>query len=307
MSTPYTVIAGDRSYTVVDDRTWVYRALITGAVRDEITGDAPAGTLDIRTTAQGVQIRSAGLGIYGVSGYPERSIPDAAASYTFDLSVVAEGYRPAGVSVLIAPNAALPVTAPEVLLRRLPVQIAGRVVNDVNGSPVPGARVELVTPLAVALHLPARFAHAAGVAVRARGLAPEALARSVVTAAPAGGTRVILDNQTGLAPDDVVLFDPAREAEYAIVDSLAPVGVNLTAPLNRSFSPGTVVRRIVPGAVVASSTLAQPCEAGEAVLLLSSNLAASAVEIDDPPHREFHALGARTSAQGYYSSRVLPG
>jgi hypothetical protein len=37
------------------------------------------------------------------------------------------------------------------------------------------------------------------------------------------------------------------------------------------------------------------------VLLLSSNLAANAVEIDDPTRREFHALGSRTSAQGYYS------
>ncbi|MBV1796842.1 hypothetical protein [Siccirubricoccus sp. G192] len=89
-------------------------------------------------------------GLVVVTADPEMPLPPP-----FTLRLREPGFQPAEQVVALPADPALPVAAPELLLRRLPRSLGGRVVAAASGAPVPGATLSLAAagPLAGALLL----------------------------------------------------------------------------------------------------------------------------------------------------------
>ncbi len=112
MGVSYQVEANSVLYTVVDDCTTTYWALITGHVTDEILGEftAPGFTVELSRSDMGT--RTTEKGLYAVTGYPEQSFPQLGImGYTVNLVLTAPGFRDYPISVSIPMAAAFPVPA----------------------------------------------------------------------------------------------------------------------------------------------------------------------------------------------------
>jgi hypothetical protein len=304
-----------RVYATVDDLTLFYRALIVGRVRDELTGSPLQTPFAVTADRPDMQARPADGGLYCFAGRPEVLFPQLnTTAYTVNLVLSADGFRDAPLAVTIPVNAVFPVLAPDAALRRLPVRVQGRVVENATGrAPIPGAKITLVddpsppSPLTahpIALRTPLRFAHAGGVTVNRRALTASATARHLTADAPAGSRTLVLDNRTGLGANKVLRLGPANLHEYAVIESLPPEPgtVRLHGPLIRSFPKDAEVRDVTPGPVLSSRALAQDADAGDGLLLLNGILSADTIEIAEPApaQKEYHALGALSDAEGFY-------
>src|ERR1044071_10520789 len=121
MSVPYRVITETGVFTVVDDQVFVFQALVTGLVQDEITGEGLPKAFELSAGRDDVRVRTMQAGLFGIAGYADRVFPDlATAAQTLHLSITAPGFRNGSLDVTLSAGAQLPVTAPPVALRRLP-------------------------------------------------------------------------------------------------------------------------------------------------------------------------------------------
>jgi len=307
---------GTRLYSVADDITSVYRAVITGAVSDEILGDfvAPGFTVSVTRTDLGCKTTAEGL--FAITGYVEQSFPKLnLMGYSVDLTLGAPGFRDYALSVAIPQNASFPVPAPAIAMRRLPVRVQGRIVADTaQRLPIAGARVSSVDPSSpppshlVALRSPLYFAHAA--AVTALELSMTVSGSAQLTSVAANGAKVLnLSDRTGLAVDSVLRLSNASRTllEYGVVESMGPGSgtgqVFLRNALNRTYSAGvaTQVDFVSPGAVTATATLSADANAGDGILVASQLLTGPTVAIEPGTAAvEYHDLGAVTDSNGYY-------
>lgn len=204
----------NRTYTVADDVKTVYRALMTGMIRDEITGEPPRIAFTIRVDRDGVEVKTMADGLFCISGYAERVFPSlSSTSYSVGLVIAVPDYKEVTQTIVVPMAATFPVNVPTVQLRRLPIRLQGRVVEDTTArDPIPNASVLIVNPppsppapplteYVVALRSPLSFDHASGVsALDATGtimnLARKADAGDGViflTGEPSGTTIEILD------------------------------------------------------------------------------------------------------------------
>jgi hypothetical protein len=319
LAVPYQVVANSVVYTVVDDCTTAYWALITGRITDEILGDFTAPGFAVGLSRNDMGTRTTEKGLYAVTGYPEQAFPQlSTTSYVVNLVLTAPGFRDYALPVTIPISAAFPVSAPVAAMRRLPVRIQGRVVNATTRAPISGATVvsvddPLSPPPAVhttALRTPLYFAHASAAKVQ-----QVTMASGVSTTLQQqflGGTQALnLMVRTGLGPNSILRISDASQTqvEYGIVASLgpgpaaSPGQVFLRTPLSRTYPlPGTTVVLVTPTLVGASAGLSTDSGVGDGVLL-TPQLFSGIVVIDaaSPTLVEYHEVGALTDADGYYS------
>jgi hypothetical protein len=314
--------AGDRTYTVVDDLTRTYRALIAGTVRDEITGYPPSTRFRVQVAREDLYARTLDGGLYCLGGYPGRVFPDHEnVGHTVDLAIAVPGYREVRLTVHVLPNIGFPVLVPDVQLRRRPIRIQGRVVteNQEHRGPVADAKIRIVddpkanpppTEHVVALRTPLHFDHAAGVSVHQRELTLVGSSKQLATEAPAGSRTLTLSNREGLADGDILGTGSDIQLEYALIESLAPTpadpgqpgDVTLRSALTRSLAADTRVQKVTPGPIGATRSLVREAEAGDGVLILDNPLDVDTIEIGEPTSQdlEYHALGALTDDEGFY-------
>ncbi len=318
MSSSYSIAVESQSYSVVDDRTIVYWAVITGSVQAEVFGSAVGQDFGVRLSRTDLKGKTTESGLFAITGYPEISFPKLGfTSYTVDFVLTCPGFRDLPVTVTIPAGAALPFVAPGYTLRRLPVRIQGRVVSDVTHLPLPANLVVAVDsptppppvfPHTILLRSPLYFAHPKTTDAKEVTLALAGSA-SLTKAATAGDEVVWLTNTTGLTGAAFVrLSTPSNTlVEYGVVDHLGPDPgqVVLTNALHRGYAagPGTLVtfQTATTGVQVAKLTI--DADAGDGILVADSLIDVSTVVVDSgsPTAIEYHELGAITDADGYYS------
>jgi hypothetical protein len=325
------VVAGDRTYLVVEDRTLTYQALVVGQAVDELTGRPPAGPVRVRVTLRlagsavplgdgrlaPVAGDGGGFALAGVAG----DVFLAGNAYEVDLSVTAEGYLTSSAVVAVpAGTTQFPRPGVRVELRRPAVRLAGRVMKRRSTTPKPvAATVQVIAPAGlVGLGRPLAFTHRA--ATPAAPVVPVAIQPlgadlRLLEDAVAGATRLRLGDRTGLGvAGTVVQLGLGPEAEYAVVDALEPPAgpgrsgpVRLRAPLARRHRPGTPtpVRRATVTTLGAGTALARDAFAGDEVAFLQSATAFAApatVQVGTGAEAEYLPLvptRATTSAGSY--------
>jgi hypothetical protein len=314
--------AANRTYLVVDDTTIECRAIVVGQVINEVTGAPLQGPFLVDADNTSLAVKTAGSGLYCLSGYPDRAFGDLGVAYTLNLAVTAPGYRDGTGSVVIPANATLPVSAPDVAVRRLPVRLQGRVTEETGShAPIPGATIIAVDPPGtppaehvIVMRTPVHEQHpTVGVTVQGRNLvlaAPPGPTKQLATDAHREERTVTVNNRQGLAANQILRIGPEIWSEYAVIKQVSPTPPNLAqpgdvelhSPLTRSVVAGTAIDVFTSGAAVGlARQLVHATESGDGVLILDGIPSADVIEITDPVRPvEYHALGALTDADGYY-------
>lgn len=324
MSSPHQVAVGNLLYTVVDDCTTSYVAVFTGSVSDEILGELYAPDLTVVTGRADLATKTTANGLFAVTAYPDLSFPNhASISYpALDFFVKAPGFRDLKITTLPVTagqpfpfSIAAPVPA---VLRRLPVRIQGRIVNDATRAPIAGALVlSLDNPVApttihtTALRTPLYFDHAGGTPAQLVTIAPAGGA--ALSADVSVGVQVVnLSTRTGLGPNSIIQLSNGSKTvvEYGVVDHLGPGApaaqgdVYLRNALNRSYAQGlpTTVQFVTATPSGGVANLSTDANAGDGVLLANQLLNVSTLVVGaGTPSAEYHEVGALTDGDGYYS------
>lgn len=304
------VSAQGYTYTVVDDTTDRFYALVFGLLSDAVAGQ-PISAFTVTCDHPQINARRAAPGIFVLSGKLERVFPDRTANYTVNLSISAPTYRPLTRSIVVYPSTTLPLDLGELTLLPLPVSLRGRV-TEANGSgaPIAGARVRLVddpnpppaTEHPLALSQPLALDHPVGTTVRECQLTPLGLPRHVVFAARAGVTTLALDDLSGLAPGNLLRFGTGEYNFVSAVGSPRPYEITLRYPLQTAQSAGALARQIAVTIPFggASAQLTQPAASGDGLLILDAALDVDAIEVDSAAAVEDRAVGVLTDADGFY-------
>lgn len=322
MSTPYQVSANSRLYTVVDDCAPVFFAMIVGAVSDEILGTFDSSSLQVKFTRNDLGATVTRQGMYAISALPPRSFPKLdTQSYTVDYTLTADGFRDAPRSVTIPASPTLPISAPSAAMRRLPVRLQGRVVQDSTGQPVAGALIVCVDnpnppspppppplPHTLLMRSPLSFAHPVNAPVQQVTLSTAGTAHLAQPAA-AGSRTILLDTTSGLSGSAFVQLANTTSTlvEYATVSAIGPQPgvVTLNNPLNRSYPQGTAtaVRFVTASPAGSAAHLLLDADAGDGVLIADTLLQVNTVAVDlGGPAVEYHELGALTGIDGYFAA-----
>jgi hypothetical protein len=315
LATPHQVESGNLQYTVVDDCTTTYSAIITGAVTDEVLGGFYAPDFTVETGRPDLLSKTTVNGLFAVTGYPDQSFPGhSAITYPpLTLQLKAAGFREFTLKVPVPAGAPFPILiTPSPQLRRLPVRIQGRVVKDLTRAPIPNAVVlsldDPVTPPLVhtmALRTPLYFDHLNTTAVELVNLAAAGganLGRDV-----AAGDQVLnLSTLAGLSIGALVRLSSAAgvSVEYGVVASLSsgvPNQAFLSNRLNRSHTmAATTVQFFNPTPVGGAANLVADASAGDGVLVANQLLGGTTLVVDSGPLAEYHEIGALTDGDGYY-------
>jgi hypothetical protein len=316
LATPHQVTVGDLLYTVVDDCTTSYLALLTGSVTDEILGELYAPDFMVVSGRADLQLKKTVNGLFALTGYPDLSFPHHdTTGYNLNLKLKAPGFRDLSWVQPVPAAQPFPILIPAKALRRLPVRIQGRVVNDLTRAPIPSAQVLSVDdPLSpptihvTAMRTPLYFDHPSGVIVQNVTMnTPVALS---LTADVASGDNVLnLLNRSGLAANSAIQLRNSSQTvvEYGVVDHLGPGApaagqVFLRNAMNHSYPKSAAVTLFTPSLVGGPATLSSDANVGDGVLLASQLLnGASALVVDTGLlTAEYHEVGALTDTDGYY-------
>jgi hypothetical protein len=315
LAVSYQVDANDQVFTVVDDITTRYWAVITGQATDEIFGTLAAPGFAVELDRPDLATKALENGLYAITGYPGRSFPQlATTSYSVDYVLAAPGFRDLPLTATVPMNAIFPVAAPTAVMRRLPVRIQGRIVSSTTRLPIAGATISSVDPAtppvvhSSVLRSPLYFAHASGAAAQA--VTVTVTGGAALTASVAGGDQILnLFVRTGLAANSIVRLTSSAGVmlEYGIVDHLGPgpataAGqVFLRNALNRSYPvTGTVVDFVDAAPAGAGATLSVDADAGDGVLLASQLFAGTVAIESGGAMAELHEVGAVSDSDGYY-------
>jgi hypothetical protein len=314
----YQVQVGDWSYTVENDCTTNYWALMTGSVTDEIFGTLYAPGLTVDSGRPDLPSKVLPNGLYAITGYPEQAFPvtPIPTTYYVYLTFQAPGFRTSQSKVAVTPPTTFPLPPINVALRRLTVRIQGRTVNANTRAPLAGALVlsidDPVTPPAVhatALRSPLYFPHSNGAPAQNATMA--VTGGTTLQSDSAAGTEVIdLMSRTGLAAGSIVQFSNASKTivEYGVVDHLGPgpaasAGeVFLRNALNRSYPAASTTVQFVSATLAGgAATLSTDANTGDGVLLASQLLNGTTLVVDSGSlTEEYHEVGALSDADGYY-------
>jgi hypothetical protein len=321
LSTPYQVQVGNWSYTVENDCTTNYWAILTGSVTDEIFGALYAPGLTVETGREDLPSKVTPNGLYAITGYPQQSFPQLSTmSYPVNLTFAAPGFREFTFvpPFQIPMGSTFPVPVTAVALRRLPVRIQGRTMNTATPRvSLAGALVLSIddpdTPPAVhatAVRSPLYFGHLNGAA--AQTVSMNVTGGTTLQSDSVAGAQVLeLAQRTGLGAGSIVRFSNAAQTmvEYGVMDHLGPgpaasAGqVFLRNALNRSYAAASTTVQFVTAMLTgAAATLSGDANAGDGVVLASQLLNGSTLVVDSGnPTGEYHEVGALSDADGYYS------
>jgi len=311
---------GNLLYTVVDDCTSSYRAIVTGAVTDEILGELYAPEFTVDTGRADLPSKTTANGLFAVTGYPDQSFPrHSLQNDTVWLKLKAPGFRELLIKQPIPLGAAFPVPALPASLRRLPVRIQGRIVNDVTRAPISGAVVLSIdnphppppTVHTTTMRTPLYFDHASGTA--AQLVTMTVVGGTTLTADVSAGDKVLnLLTRTGLGPNSIVQLTAASQVivEYGVVDHLGPGAaalpgqVILRNALNHSYVHGlvtTTLKFVTAAPAGGPATLAIDANAGDGVLRATHLLNGATLVVDSgTPTAEYHEVGALSDSDGFY-------
>lgn len=308
--------AGDLIYTVVDDCTTSFWAVITGSVTDEILGGFYAADFRISQTDLGTKTTPNGL--YALTGYPDQLFPQLAiTSYPMNFVLQATGFRDFNISMSVPVAATFPVLAPTAAMRRLPVRIQGRVVSNISRAPIANALVlsvddPLSPPPAVhttALRSPLYFAHGAGASAQFVSIGvgtPNKLDSDAL-----GGSQVLNMHTLSGTGSVIQLSSPGQvNLEYGLIDHVGPGApgacqVFLKNPLNRTYPAASTVANLTDATPTGTPTsLSTDANAGDGVLrapvLLNAPTGGTVVIDLGAAGEEYHEVGAVSDVDGYY-------
>jgi len=316
LTSPHQVTVGDLLYAVADDCTTSYLALLTGSVTDEILGELYAPDFTVVSGRADLQLKKTVNGLFALTGYPDLSFPHHdTTGYNLNLQLIAPGFRDLSWVQPVPAAQPFPIPIPAKALRRLPLRIQGRVVNDLTRAPIPSAQVLSVDdPLnpptihATAMRTPLYFDHTLG--TQAQNVTMNTPVALSLTEDVAVGDNVLnLSNRPGLAANSVIQLRNSSQTvvEYSVVDHLGPGApaagqVFLRNTLNHSYPMSTAVTLLTPSLVGAPTTLSADANAGDGVLLAGQLLnGASTLVVDSGSlTAEYHEVGALTDSDGYY-------
>jgi hypothetical protein len=315
LATSYQVDANSQVFTVVDDFTTNYWAVITGEATDEIFGTLAAPGFAVEISRADLGTKALDNGLYAITGYPGQSFPQlSTTAYTVNYVLSAPGFRDLPITANIPVDAIFPVAAPAAPMRRLPVRIQGRVVSSTTRLPIAGASILSIDPAAPpavhdsALRSPLYFAHANGTAVQAVTIA--VIGSAALSTSVTGGDQVLnLSARTGLAANSIVRLTNSAGVllEYGVVDHLGPGAASaagqvfLRNALNRSYPvAGTAVDFVDATAAGAAATLSADADAGDGVLLASQLFSTTVAIETGTALAELHEVGAVSDSDGYY-------
>ncbi len=296
-------------YSVVPDTSIERVAFVTGSVVDEVTGK-PVERASVRVDRRSVLASVVTGGYFAASGSLGRVAPDhATVAWSIAFTFTAPRYRPRTVTVPIAAAALFPVNGGIVRLRPLPVRLEGRVSKEADRTAIAGATVAVKSAQkALLLRTTAHADHASGISITPVTLANAGLLRHVAAAVKGGATLIQLDDVGVLGAGSVLRFGTAQ-FEYAVVDFVDTTAktVALRDPLTRSYASGAEVQGVTatadPGAVATTRSI----DAGDGLLVLAAPLAATVIEISDPPHLEYHEVNAVSDGGGFFAADGIAG
>jgi len=300
----YRLEVGGRTYTVVDDLTTIYRLLVAGRVLSAPFGEPPA-SFEVDVDHPHVHVKLMGDGFFALAGDVPLLFPDldtVAASLT--LAISAPNHRPETITVSIPAGAAFPLPELTVSLPYRPLRVQGRVVMALDNSGVSGASVVSADETLLILRTPLHFDHNAGTNVQPVALGASGSVRTLADAAAAGSGALLLDDAGGLGGGAILRLGDEADYEFSVMDGpgAAAGEVLLRGGLYRSYPAGTAVQPVTATGAGATRALATDVAAGAGLLPLDGALVADAVAVlpADAVQNEFHALGARARADGYY-------
>ncbi|OLB36151.1 MAG: hypothetical protein AUH11_12010 [Acidobacteria bacterium 13_2_20CM_57_17] len=310
MSIRHQIEAGDMLYTVVDDLTSSYKAIFTSALVDETTGAAIQTVPVLTADLPGISTRLAEGALIAGATYVERVFPDLATkAYTIHVAIVAPGYQDAILTVNIPIAATFPVLVPALVMRRMPIRLQGRVVKASDRTPIAQAAVAAKNNKTLFLRAPVRFAHLSGITINSLNFTPTGPLRKVAADVRPGASRVVLDNNGGLAFGDHLQLGDDPAAEIYEVTSVGPDPglVVLQSPLAASFAMNAPARKVTVSGASGTTTLNRSADAGDGVLVVNTALTDKGIEIVDGALTEYHWLNAISDAAGYYHARGVAG
>ncbi|HEY1749962.1 MAG TPA: hypothetical protein VGG29_01780 [Caulobacteraceae bacterium] len=313
------------------------QALLTLAVLDEITAQAPSVALVASTSTPGAAARASLGGAAGLVAEPLTLYrAGSAAGAPLQLDLAGPGYIPVALTTSLGaeagyPGAFTPADLGIVELRRAPVAITGRVVSASAG-PLVGATIslegiwpalaDLTNPLPappdlVAIDSPLYAPRDLTATVARRNLAPGAAVKALLAPGNVGDAAVRLSDWQALAVGDILGFDiqdPGR-AEYLAVTAITPLGVSaalpasvtLAFPLARPHAAGSAATPMTPAAAGSANALARAGAVGDVSLFpaamagLDAGMSAVVVSGGGAPD-EFHTAAlvvAATDIDGY--------
>jgi hypothetical protein len=200
-------------------------------------------------------------------------------------------------------------------MRRLPVRIQGRAVNDLTRAPIAGAVVlsvddPLVPPVVhtTALRTPLYFDHISGAPAQVVTMGGP-IGTSLTTDVARGDQVLNLLTRNGLGPHPVIQLSNLSKVivEYGVVDHFGPGAPGagqafLRNPLNHSYSQsGTTATFLTPTPAGGVANLSTDANAGDGVLLAAQLLNWATLVVDAGTlTAEYHEVGALTDSDGYY-------
>ncbi|MBO1076186.1 carboxypeptidase-like regulatory domain-containing protein [Roseomonas marmotae] len=258
-------------------------------------------------------------GLLAIAGDPSLLLlpgPGNPPAVTLNLRLT--GFRPAEITMTLPPAAVPPVGLPDLILRRLPKDLNGRIVVAVTGAPLSGIAVTIAPaspltghPLLLSPVLAADVP--AGTDVRGFGLSPVGGAvplKHLHAPAEAGSTAIELDDRQDLAVGQILRFGPPGRRSFGRVTFVAagpapltaPGLVLLGAPLSASLRQGDEAEAFTLGvpAGPGTTTLGQ-AYAGEGMLVTAAAVAPGAVlAIGPAATAALHGSPALSDADGRY-------
>jgi hypothetical protein len=319
MSAAQTITVDNTAYTIARDCRTVYNVVIYGAVADETGGSFNAPGFTATPARSDLAGKTTRQGLFAITGWAELAFPNLATTpYSVDLTLRAPGYRDYPLTVDLPVNTTLPVIASAVTMRRQPVRLQGRVVDEMTGQPVAGVFVASVDnpnppspppppPVSYGLLLrsPLAQAHKAGAQVQPATLTATGAAH-LTAAAQGGASTVSLDSTAGLGsgvlihiatPDATV----AEYAQYAGPGTL-PGQIALRDPLCHSYGVNASVQFATGAPAGAAASLLSGSDPGDGILVADQLYTSGTFVIDfgTPAAVEYFDLGALTDSNGYY-------
>jgi hypothetical protein len=309
-----------RRYVVTTDLHLRYFVLAWGRVTDSITGKTPVVRVSAATTLPHSTAAVFDHGFWCVAGEPERCFEDLTVVNTFTVDLSIAGYTGATVTVAVPANAVWPVDTGTVAVSPFPVRVQGRVLAKLTGLPVASGRVIAVDPTGpppspkpFLLRSPLKQNHKATATIQGVSLTPVALApsRNLDQDSQFGSNVIVVNDRTGFAANQIVLFRDEASGEYGRIASVSPTPANpalpgevfLETPVRKSFPRTTSISVFTAGAPVGPVRNVQAAaQVGDGVLKINNYPSGAVLQLSEGGlFPEFHAPGGLTDADGYYA------
>ena len=318
-----------------------FQAILSVQLLDELTGVPPQARVEVSTASLNLAATATAGGRIGLTGRPTALFfdPWPAPAPTVAIDAETSEHLPLALEHVLDPQPDMPeryelTTLAPTDLHRRPTTFSGRVVSRLTG-PAPATPLSVVrywrtfaaiggaglVPNALCLWSGLYRDRTTAAEAHRRTLALQPDVKTLVAAAPAGATELILSDRLNLVvnrPLAIEPGDPERE-EYIGIDSIdtlwsvdQPARITLQHPLRRGHGAGTDVQRTTfAGGAGPANSLARAGRAGDVSLYLDGLLGLApgnrVIEIDGgvgpgiaSEYHRFAFWRAETGPDGHY-------